>query len=181
MATATSSEATTTASERVHQLLAATRETIGKVRYCWAVTVSENGGANARPMGRVLGKPGEDEWTVWFLTSGDSRKMAEIQRDPRITISYQRDSDDSYVALVGRAALVADRSEIRNRWEERWNDSRALIEAFPGGAEDPNAVFIRIEVDRIELWVRGVTPEPFGLRGSVLHRDSANRWSIVSG
>jgi general stress protein 26 len=171
---ATSSEATTTASERVHQLLAAARETIGKARYCWAVTASENGGANARPMGRIPGRPGEDEWTVWFLTSGDSRKMAEIQRDPRITITYQQDSDSAYVTLAGTAALVADRSEIRNRWDPRWNVY------VSGGAEDPNAVFIRIEVDRIELWVRGVTPEPFGLRGSVLHRDSANRWSVVS-
>lgn len=175
MAMATSSEATTTASERVHQLLAAARETMRKARYCWAVTTSENGGANARPMGRIPGRPGEDEWTVWFLTSGDSRKAAEIRRDPRITITYQLDSDSAYVTLVGNAALVADRSEIRNRWDQRWNVY------VPSGANDPNAVFIRIEVDRIELWVLGVTPEPFGLRGSVLHRDSANRWSVVSG
>jgi general stress protein 26 len=175
MATATMTEGTTATSERVHRMLAAARETIGKVRYCWAVTASEYGGANARPMGLIPGLPGEDEWTVWFLTSDNSRKAAEIRRDRRITIAYQQDSDDAYVTLVGWAALVEDRSEIRSRWQERWNVY------FSSGAEDPNAVFIRIEVDRIELWVRGVTPEPFGLRPSVLHRDSANCWNVVSG
>ena len=147
---------------------------MGKVRYCWAVTASEYGGANARPMGRIPGPPGEDEWTVWFLTSSDSRKAAEIRRDRRITIAYQQDSDDAYVTLVGSAALVEDRSEIRSRWQEPWNVY------FPSGKEDPNAVFIRVEVDRIELWVRGITPEPFGLRPSVLLRDSANCWNVLS-
>jgi pyridoxamine 5'-phosphate oxidase like protein len=83
--------------------------------------------------------------------------------------------DDAYVTFVGWAALVEDRSEIRSRWQETWNAY------FPSGKEDPNAIFIRVEVDQIELWVRGVTPEPFGLRPSVLHRDSANCWNVVSG
>src|SRR5260221_9617836 len=69
MATATMSEATTTTSERVHRLLATARETMGKVRYCWAVTASEYGGGNTRPHGGIPGPPGADARTSWVLSS----------------------------------------------------------------------------------------------------------------
>src|SRR5260370_30688951 len=118
MATATMSEATTTTSERVHRLLATARETMGKVRYCWAVTASEYGGANARPMGRIPGPPGGDEWTVWFLTSSDSRKAAENPRDRRIPLSYPQNSAESYVTRVGSAALVGHTSAILSPCQE---------------------------------------------------------------
>ena len=32
----------------------------------------------------------------------------------------------------------------------------------------------------MELWIRGVTPEPFGLRATVLERDHGG-WRLVGG
>jgi general stress protein 26 len=161
----------------VDRLLATARETIAKARYCWAVTVAERGGANARPMGQLPHVPGEDEWTKWFLTNGGSRKAAEIRRTSRITLVYQRESDDAYITLMGHAVLVDDPSAVRSRWQKRYNDY------FPNepDPERPNALFFGLDANRIELWVRGVTPEPFGLTTTVLERDSARQWKIVSG
>jgi general stress protein 26 len=86
---------------------------------------------------------------------------------------YQYHPDRAYVALIGRADLVEDRSEIRGRWREGWR----LY--FPGGPDDPDTILVRTSVDRIELCVPGITPEPYRSRYAVVERDAQFRWSVV--
>lgn len=157
----------------VERLLAVAKDTMAKARYCWAVTLAEDGQANARPMGRLPSPAGEDPSTVWFLTRRTSRKALEIGRTGRLTVVFQHDADDSYVTLIGRSAVITDRATIRARWQKSWN----LF--FPGGAEDESATFVRTDAERIELWVRGVTSEPFGVRGAKLVRDASGPWHEV--
>jgi hypothetical protein len=38
-------------SASLEQLLAAAAATMAKARYCWALTIAEDGSVNARPMG----------------------------------------------------------------------------------------------------------------------------------
>jgi general stress protein 26 len=158
---------------RVDLLLAAALKTIAEVPYCWAATPSADGGANVRLVGPIPGVPGEEDWTIWLLTERSSRKAAEIQRAGLLTLGYQRHVDNACVALSGKASLIEDRSEIRSRWIERW---RVF---FSGGPDDPNAVFVRMNVDRIELCIGGVTAEPFGLRYSVIERGDDRGWRVV--
>jgi general stress protein 26 len=168
---------TITSMARVDRLLTAARDTMARVTYCWAATPSGDGGVNLRLVGPIPAVSGEEDWTIWFVTSGGSRKAADIRRAGRLTLGYQHRPDrapDDYVALIGRAALVEDRSEIRGRWLERWR----LY--FPGGPDDPDTIFVRMNVERIELCVRGVTAEPFGSRHSVLERGDGRSWKIVS-
>ena len=33
-----------------------------------------------------------------------------------------------------------------------------------------NAIFVEVRIDSLELWIRGVTPEPFGLKTTRLER-----------
>lgn len=63
---------------------------------------------------------------------------------------------------------------IRARWREAWR----LY--FPGGLEDPNLIIVRTAVDRIEICVRGVVPEPFGTRYVAVARDADGPWTIVA-
>ena len=88
---------------------------------------------------------------------------------------YQHDADDSYVTLIGRGVIIADRALLRARWQPAWN------QFFPAGADDETAIFVQLEADRIELWVRGVTPEPFGTRGAILERGPGQPWCMVQG
>ena len=97
----TSTETSVGATER---LIAATRQTIDAGPYCWAMTAAVDGAANARLMGRLPPLPGEDEWTLWFLTRDRSRKATEIRRTGRLAIGYQHDAD--YAVLAGPAALI---------------------------------------------------------------------------
>jgi general stress protein 26 len=157
----------------VDQLLSIAREIVANVKNCWLVTVARSGEANARIVAPTPGADGDTEWTTWVLTSAGSRKVDEINRDDRVTLGYQHDPDSAYVALAGRGSIVADRSEISQRWNSSWN------RVFQAGGADADAVFIKVVVDRIELFslAREVAPAPFCKRCEVLVRDPSGGWS----
>jgi general stress protein 26 len=163
-----------TATTDVERLLAAARATLAEMTHCWVMTPSASDGIHARVVEPIAAAPDDEDWIISFATSARSRKAAEIERAGRLTLGYERHSDHSYVALYGRAVLVVERSAIRARWREPWR----LY--FPGGPEDPNLIIVRLAVDRIELCVPGVTPEPFGTRYVAVVRDAAGVWTIAS-
>src|SRR5712671_935021 len=102
--------------QQIERLLAAARETIAEVPFCWVVTAAGDGGANARLVKAQPGGAGEDFWTRWFLTPRIGRKAAEIRATGRVTLAYQHDSGEAYVALAGPAELVDDREEVNGRF-----------------------------------------------------------------
>lgn len=148
----------------IDRLLAGAARAVKSVRYCWLLTAAEGGGVRTRPMGRLLHEPGEDNWTMRMVTDGRSRKAADLRRDGKVAIVFQNDPDEAYVTLSGRATLQTEVSEIRRHW-------KAAFDAyFPGNEDKANAVFVEIVVERMDLWIKGVTPEPFGLKTTTLER-----------
>ena len=63
-------------------LLQIARDVIAKVPMCFAITVDQNGEANARIIqtSRLT-----DEWTVRFMTDRRSRKVEEIKQSGRMS------------------------------------------------------------------------------------------------
>jgi general stress protein 26 len=165
--------ALTMSPEQISRFLAAARDTIANVRYCWVATRSEDGGANARAVRSFAGLPGEDEWTRRFICRRASRKVPEIRRAPRVTLAYQDNSGDAFVALGGCATLSEDPAQIHDLWPESANAF------FPAGFAETNMIVVRIEVDRIEIHARGITAEPFGHGRTLLARDAAGEWFFV--
>jgi general stress protein 26 len=153
-------------------LLEGAAKAMRSARYCWLATAAEAGAPHVRPMGRVLNDPGEDEWKIRFLTDGRSRKARDMRRASEVTILFQHDPDLAFVTLIGRAALHEDASETWRRWKSAYD----LY--FPSETDRASAIFVEVEVERMELWIRGVTPEPFGLRATVLERD-AGGWRLI--
>jgi len=154
----------------VGRLVAGAAKTMQSARYCWLATATETGAPHVRPMGRLPVDPGEDEWTIRFVTDGRSRKAADLRRANEVTILFEHDPDLAYVTLIGKATLHDSASEVRERWK------RAYDVYFPTDTDRANAVFLEIKTERMELWIRGVTPEPFGLRPTVLERDPGEAW-----
>ena len=150
----------------VSHLLAGAAKTTRSARYCWLATATEAGAPHVRPMGRVLNDPGEDQWKIRFLTDGRSRKAAAMRRASEVSILFQHDPDLAFVSLIGKAALHENASETRDRWKPAYDVY------FPSEADRANAIFVEVEAQRMELWIRGVTPEPFGLRTTMLERDA---------
>jgi general stress protein 26 len=158
----------------VSRLLAGAAKAVAKVRYCWLMTEAGTGGANARPMGRLPPDADDDDWTIRFVTDGRSRKASEIARAGKVTVIFQHDPDDAYVTLIGRATLSA--GAVRSRY---WKDAYGVY--FPSEADRSNAAIVEVDVERMELWIRGVTPEPFGLQATVLERHAAGAWRLNTG
>ena len=139
----------------VTKLLAGAAKTIQSVRYCWLVTQAAGDHFNARPMGRLPAEKDADNWTISCVTDGRSRKAHELAGAPGVGLIFQSDPDDAYVALFGRARLIERRAEVERRWKTRYEVY------FPTPDDRAAAAFIDIEAVRMELWIRGVTPEPF--------------------
>jgi len=154
-------------------VLAAARATIAQTIDCWVMTPSASGGVHARVVQPIPAAPEDEDWTISFVTSARSRKAAEIARAGCMTLGYQHANRD-YVALDGQVTLVRDRAELAARWQEPWRVH------FPRGPEDPSLALVRLAVERIEVCVRGVSPEPFGSRYLTVTRDAAGAWTIAA-
>ena len=159
----------------VTRLLEGVSKTVRSTRYCWLGTASEDGLANVRPMGRLLPEAGEgnDAWSIVFFTDSRSHKAADIRRNSRVTLVFQHDADDAFVAMTGKANLVESKSDVDRRWKDAYN-------AFLPSPEDrEHVVFVDVDIERMELWIRGVTPEPFGFHTTKLERDSDRGWRVA--
>jgi PPOX class probable F420-dependent enzyme len=99
------------------EVLRVARQVIQKARYATLVTVGEDG----HPQARVVDpfRP-EADMTVWLATTPRTRKVAQIARDPRVTLLYFDPAAPSYVTLLGQAELVRDPAERARRWKEGW-------------------------------------------------------------
>jgi general stress protein 26 len=96
-----------------------------------------------------------------------------MRASPPVTLAFQHPSGDRYVALGGRATIVDDVAEMRSLWPGD------LDRQFPPGFADANMIVIQVDVDRIEVHVRGLTAEPFGSGRTLLERQPAGSWRFI--
>ena len=156
----------------VSRLLGGVTQTIASVHYCWVATAAGTGSTHVRPMGRLPRDLAEDDWTIRFITDGRSRKASEIRRAGEATVIFQ-DANDAFVTLVGPATLLEEACEVRKRWKSAYDVY------FPRDEDRANAAFIEVDIQCMELWIRGLTPEPFGLRATTIERDARGEWRLT--
>lgn len=159
---------------QVSQLLTGVAQAIATVRYCWLVTSEGTGIANARPMGWLPRALEADDWTIRFITDGRSEKAAEIRRAGKATVIFQ-DAGNAFVTLAGAATLRDEASELRRLWKSAYDAY------FPTAQDRANAALIEVDVQHMKLWIRGVGPEPFGLKPTKLERHGHGAWRAVQG
>ena len=139
------------APETRERLLAAAREIIAAAGPVSVITLDASG----RPQARAIDAFAPDEgMVVWFATNPRSRKVAEIERDPRVTLYYYDAATASFVTLLGRARLVDDPAEKQKRWKP----------GFDAFWPDRGASYLLVEVtpDRLEVVseARGIKNDP---------------------
>lgn len=157
----------------IERLLAGAATTIESVRYCWLIGRG-NGSIRARPMGRILLSAEEDDWTIRFVTNRRSRKAGELRRLDTASLIFQNDRDDAFVAGSGTTRLIETEQDVHALWNER-----VYAKYFRTQEERANVCFIEVRMTCLELWIRGVTPEPFGLRPTILERKSQGGWTLA--
>ena len=160
-------------SAEVGRLVEGAAATIAKVATCWLASAGRTGVPRMRPMGRLPPKAGDEAWTFRFVTDGRSGKAANIRRAGKVVLVFQREAEDAFVAVTGAAQLEEDQTEVRRRWK------RAYDPFFPTEADKEAAVFLTVEAERLDLWIRDLTPEPFGLKTTTLERAPSGGWRFA--
>ncbi len=98
-------------------LLIAAREIMKESGTCALITLDDEGRPRARTMDPFLP---EDDFTVWFGTNSNSRKVVQIKNDPRVTLYYYDSKKEGYVVINGTAQLVDESVEKEKYWKEEW-------------------------------------------------------------
>jgi general stress protein 26 len=144
------------ASQAIHEpsvVKKAAREVMQKAHFCTLVTVGEDGQPQARIMDPFAP---EDDFTIWLATRSTTRKVGQIEKDPRVTLLYFDHADLSEVTVLGKAELVRDPAEKARHWNPAWR----------GFYEDENRgddyLLIRVTPSHLEIVspARGLGSDP---------------------
>ena len=131
-------------------VVAAARQIIEEARYCGLVTFDESGTPRVRTMDPF---PPEADMTIWMGTNRRTRKVHDIERDPRVTLYYASPDAVGYVSIYGKAQIIDDPTEKGSHWKEGW-------ESFYADRED--YILIRVVPERMEVldYSRGIVGDP---------------------
>lgn len=119
------------------------RALIADIEVAMVTTMDPDGLPRSRPMGTFFDR---DEGAIWMFLSRDSNTATEIEREPRVALSYADPERDRYVSLAGIARFMSDHGRIRELWRDefgRW---------FPGGPDAPSLVLVHVPISQIEYW-----------------------------
>ena len=99
------------------EVLAAANEIMQAARYCTLVTIGPGG----QPQARIVDPfPPDPDLTIWIATNPLTRKVAEIRRDPRVTLLYFNPATFEYVTVVGTVVLDTDSRHKAEHWKPEW-------------------------------------------------------------
>jgi len=97
-----------------------------------------------RPVSPII----EDDLSIWVTTFCSSRKVKQIQTNPKICLAFvEQPSGDKAAAVFGEAELILDLEEKRRIWNLATFD---LSQHFPGGPESKEFCLLKIITRKIE-------------------------------
>lgn len=105
-----------------------------------------------RPVSPIV----EDDLSVWVTTYSSSRKVKQIEQNPKICLAFvEQPRGDRVAFLIGKAEIVADLADKKRVWDLATFD---LSEHFPDGPESHEFCLLKMIIDKIE-WRDGWTAE----------------------
>ena len=120
------------------------RECVKDIDIAMLTTQDAEGDFRSRPMS-VNGEV-EVDGDLWFFTYGSSDKVKEIEKNPRVNVSFAKPEKQDYVSLSGRAEVVRDQSKVDELWQ-------APLKAwFPDGPQTADIALLKIRTDKAEYW-----------------------------
>jgi len=115
------------------------------------VTVDGSGQPRARTV--QVSTP-DAEFTLWIATKPNTRKVAQLRANDRVTLHYAKDADGVYVSVMGRATLHDDPEALRNHTFHSEADLAAFWPDYPD-----DYLLIRIATERVEVLGGGAAPD----------------------
>jgi general stress protein 26 len=83
---------------------------------------------------------------LWFLSSDDSLKNAELATDAEVELFFQGGKQGGFLHLCGLATVTRDRAQIDALW------APILSNWFTGGKDDPRITVIRVTPTEGYYW-----------------------------
>jgi len=140
--TATAQDPKEKAAPERSNIISVAKEVMREARYCTFVTIGSGGHPQARVMDPF---DPEEDLTVWVATNSVTRKVAELRKDPRVTLFYLEPESLSYVTLLGKAEIVQDPAEKAKHWKEEW------APFYKDGSRGDDYLLIRVRPSRLEI------------------------------
>lgn len=116
-------------------------EIINHSRIGMLTTLNESGALVSRPLAvqEVM-----EDGDLWFFTGLGTSQVAHVRTDPRVNVSFGKNTE--WVSVAGVGEVVTDREKIRELWNQ-------AVEAwFPDGPETPEVCLLRVDSDSAEYW-----------------------------
>lgn len=99
-----------------------------------------------RPISPIV----EDDLSVWVTTFASSRKVKQINQNPKICLAFvQQPNGEKAVIIIGEAQIVPDMEQKKRVWGLATFD---LSQHFPKGPESEEFCVLKTNVKKIEWW-----------------------------
>ena len=134
-------------------IISAATDIIQKARYCTFITLDQDG----QPQARIVDPLAPDAgFTIWIATNPLTRKVDQLRRNPRVTLSCFDAATSGYVTVLGRGELISDVTEKQRHWKADWS------QIYKNGARGDDVVLIRFTPSRLEIVSesRGMVGDP---------------------
>lgn len=99
------------------KILAVARTTINDAYFGSLISVDKTGQPRARIMEPFAP---EKDFTIWLATNPKSRKVRQIEDNPKVTLHFFDKQKLAYVSLMGKAYLVNDSKIKATKWKKGW-------------------------------------------------------------
>ena len=101
-----------------------------------------------QPIVRPVSPIVEDDLSIWVTTFSSSRKVKQLQSNPKICLAFvEQPRGDRAAVVFGEAHIVSDLQKKRRVWALASFD---LSQHFPDGPESKEFCLLRIVQDRVE-------------------------------
>lgn len=118
------------------------RDIVTEANICMLLTRHDRFPLDVRPMA----SQGVDETgTVWFLSSSETDKNKDIEKDPRVTLVVQNNSKYEYAQLNGHATIHRERALIDKYWTR-------TAQSWFDGKDDPRVTLIAVHPESGHYW-----------------------------
>lgn len=120
------------------------RELVKDIDFCMMTTVDERGDLHSRPMSSNGDIDANGD--IWFFTNVSSHKVSEIEKLPKVNVSFADPDNQRYISVSGTAQVMRDRAKIDELWRPQFKMW------FPEGKDDPEIALLRVRLEKAEYW-----------------------------
>ena len=132
-----------------HMTLADISEKMRDMDFAVLSTRAQDGSIAGRPMSN--NRQVEFDGDSYFFTDGNTRTVADIERDPKVGLAYQSKSGmlglkPFFLTVEGTAELIRDKTRFAEHW------TKDLDAWFSQGIDTPGLTMIKVHAERLHYW-----------------------------